>query len=275
MTKTDPIRPAVTIINEAGESDIVLLCEHASNFIPAEFRRLGLPPEDLTRHIAWDIGVADLSRLLSARLDAPLFLAGYSRLLIDCNRPLGVPTSIPEVSETTVIPGNLGLDQAARDGRAQRFYWPFQRAVAAHLDDRQTRGRRTVVIGVHSFTPVFKGIARPWHAGVLYRESAELGEALLSALVEPELVLAANQPYQITDVTDYTVPAHGEARRLEAVLLEIRQDLLADEPGITLWAERLAAALATVVRRPVRADRSREQAVPFTADNMDAGLAID
>ena len=238
---------AVTAVNERGKSPIVLLCEHALNHIPAEFRQLGLPEYELKRHIAWDIGVASLSRRLSASLDAPLFLAGYSRLLIDCNRPLGAPTSIPEISETTVIPGNIGLDGAAREARAERFYWPFQRAVSAHLDGRREQSRPAIVVGVHSFTPVFKSIARPWHAGVLFRKSVRLGRALVEALSAPGLVVAANQPYQIGDLTDNTVPVHGEARGLEAILLEIRQDLLSDEAGIAMWANQLAAGLPKAV----------------------------
>lgn len=249
MPVHQPNPPAVTTINEAGTSPLVLLCEHASNLIPAEFNQLGLADAELTRHIAWDIGVASLSRTLSARLDAPLFLAGYSRLLIDCNRPIGAPTSIPEISETTVVPGNLGLPDAARRARAERFYWPFQRAVSAHLDARRAQGRPAIVIGVHSFTPTFKGIARPWHGGVLYRHSARLGEALLAALAEPDLTIAANQPYQIGDLSDHTVPVHGEARGLDAVLIEIRQDLLADGIGIARWADRLAAALPKAITR--------------------------
>ena len=239
---------AVTAVNAAGASLFVLLCEHASNFIPAEYEGLGLPQAELNRHIAWDIGVAELSRQLSGRLDAPLFLAGYSRLLIDCNRPIGAPTSIPEISELTVIPGNAGLSETARRQRAARFFLPFQHAVAAHLDARQAQARPTIVIGVHSFTPVFKGIARPWHAGVLFRQSRELGEAILAALQAPGLVLAANQPYQIGALTDHSVPVHGEARGLDAVLLEIRQDLLADAAGIAVWAERVAAALGKVAK---------------------------
>jgi predicted N-formylglutamate amidohydrolase len=254
-------RPAVTAVNEAGASPIVLLCEHASNAIPVEFDQLGLPSHDLRRHIAWDIGVADLCRLLSTALDAALFLAGYSRLLIDCNRPIGVPTSIPEVSETTTIPGNLGLTDRQRQERADRFYWPFQRAVMAHLDQRQNEGRPTLVIGVHSFTPVFKGVARAWQAGVLFEpdiyvgaEKRVLGSELLAALNErnPDLHIAANQPYQIRDVSDYTVPVHGRARGLAACLIEIRQDLLADPAGIESWTARLIPALKDVSQRPRR-----------------------
>jgi predicted N-formylglutamate amidohydrolase len=253
------VPPAVTVLNDAGSSPVVLLCEHASNHIPAEFDQLGLPTTELTRHIAWDIGVAELARQLSAALDAPLFLAGYSRLLIDSNRPIGAPTSIPEISELTVIPGNAGLSAAQRDERAERFYWPFQDAVAAHLDRRQQEGRPTLVIGVHSFTPVFKGVRRPMHGGILFEphvsigaEEFVLGAALLAAVQAPELLMEANQPYQISNISDYTVPVHGRARGLPTCLIEIRQDLLADAAGIASWAERLIPALQSVSQQTQR-----------------------
>lgn len=239
--------PAVTAVNEAGRSPFVLLCEHASRFIPARYSKLGLPDNELTRHIAWDIGAEGIARGLSAALDAPLFLSGYSRLLIDCNRPIGVPTSIPEVSETTAIPGNVGIDATEREQRADLFYWPFQRAVRAHLDERQASNRPTVIFGVHTFTPVFKGFERPWHAGVLYRRSEVFGERLLTLLAEPGLVLAANEPYVIEDDHDHTVPVHGEARGLDAVLIEVRQDLVAEAAGQAAWAGRLARALTALV----------------------------
>ncbi len=252
-------RAAVTTVNETGASTIVLLCEHASNYIPPEFDGLGLSALDLMRHIAWDIGVADLSRQLCAALDAPLFLAGYSRLLIDCNRPIGVPTSIPAISETTTIPGNLELTAQQRQSRAERFWHPFQTAVAAHLDARQAAKRPTLVIGVHSFTPVFKGFVRPWQAGVLYEPHIQagdpqrvLGAELLAALQGVDIAIEANQPYQISDSSDHTVPVHGRARGLPACLIEIRQDLLADAAGIESWANRLIPALVKISRPLIR-----------------------
>lgn len=235
--------PAAETVNPDGKSPYVLLCEHASNHIPARYRQLGLDDSELTRHIAWDIGVAPIARALSEALDAPLILSGYSRLLIDCNRPVGVPTSIPEVSETTRIPGNESLDAEERQRRADDFYWPFQRAVAELLDRRQAAGKRCIVFGVHSFTPVFKGIKRPWHAGILYRKSKAYGDALVAALQEPGLNVVANEPYRIDDESDQTVPVHGEARGLDAVLIEIRQDLIADDAGQASWGKRLAPAL--------------------------------
>jgi len=235
---------AVEALNEHGHSDIVLLCEHASNHMPAEYRQLGLDASHLQRHIAWDIGAAEVTRLLSARLDAPAFLSGYSRLLIDLNRPLGTPGSIPVLSEDTGIPGNVGIDAAERDRRAKVMFSPFHDRVAAHLDRRVAEGRPTRIVTIHSFTPVFLGVARPWHAGVLHEHAAGLAEAILSGLrADAALNVAANVPYVISRDADYAVPIHGDDRGIPAVLIEIRQDLLANRAGIEEWADRLAAAL--------------------------------
>ncbi len=176
--------PAVETLNEDGASDIVLLCEHASNHIPAEYGGLGLPAHELRRHIAWDIGAAGVTRLLSRALDAPAFLSGYSRLLIDVNRPPGATSSIPERSEATDIPGNIGIDAAERARRESVMFTPFHDKVVAHLDRRAQARRPTRLVTIHSFTPVFLGEARPWHAGVLYDAAQDFGEAILSSLRE-------------------------------------------------------------------------------------------
>ncbi len=240
---TDAPPPAVEVVNPQGGSDFVLLCEHASNYIPPDYGGLGLGEADLARHIAWDIGAAAVARRLANSIDAPLLLSGYSRLLIDCNRPLGTPSSIPEISETTIIPGNAGIGPQDRQRRAELFHAPFQKAVTAHLDWRKASGRTAVVVGIHSFTPVFKGFVRPWHAGVLFRKSREFAVALLARLQAPGLITVANEPYRIDDESDYTVPVHGEARGLEAVLIEIRQDLISTDGGTSQWSDKLAAAL--------------------------------
>ncbi|CCV06341.1 N-formylglutamate amidohydrolase [Mesorhizobium metallidurans STM 2683] len=235
---------AVQILNEGGGSDIVLLCEHASNHMPAEYRQLGLDASDLQRHIAWDIGAAEVTRLLSARLDAPALLSGYSRLLIDLNRPLGTSGSIPVLSEDTEIPGNVGLDEVERERRAAIMFTPFHDRVAAHLDRRTKDGRPTLIATIHSFTPVFLGVARPWHAGVLYDRAGDFGETILAGLRrDGTLNVAANVPYVISRDADYAVPIHGDDRGIPAVLIEIRQDLLASRSGIESWVDRLAAAL--------------------------------
>ena len=246
MTGGDPA--AATAENAHGPSPYVLLCEHASNFIPARYGGLGLDEAELGRHIAWDIGAAALARLLSRRLDAPLFLSGYSRLLIDCNRPLGTATSIPERSEDTIVPGNAGLSEGERSWRAGAYFEPFRRVVAAELDRRAALAIPTILVGVHSFTPVFQGVARPWHAGVLYAGAAGFGQALVGRLAEDaELVVGDNEPYRIEPEHDYTVPVHGDGRGVPAALLEVRQDLLETVGGIAGWAERVGAVLGGVV----------------------------
>lgn len=237
----------MTAVNEAGASPVVLVCEHASNHIPPGYHGLGLPPAELERHIAWDIGAADLARRLAALLDAPLFLSGYSRLLIDCNRPLGSPTSIPTRSEDTVIPGNIGLDAEEVARRQADWFTPFQDCVARHLDARVAASWPTMIVGVHSFTPVFQGVPRPWQAGVLYAQATQLGTGLIAQLrAQGDLTVGDNQPYSIETEHDYTVPVHGDARGIPAVLIEVRQDLLATPSDIAGWATRLANALRAV-----------------------------
>jgi predicted N-formylglutamate amidohydrolase len=250
MTDSDPL--AVTLVNEAGRSPVVLLCEHASNFIPARYARLGLTEADLERHIAYDIGAAAVARHLAARLDAPLLLSGYSRLLIDCNRSLDAPTSIPVRSEDTEIPGNIGLTAAEREERDALFFRPFRERAAALLEARLRAGQPIVLIGMHSFTPVFHGIARPWHAGVLWRRARRLAEALLAGLrADPALVVGDNEPYRVTLTGDYTVPWLGEARGIPTALFEVRQDLIADASGAAAWGERLAGVLAPIAADPL------------------------
>jgi predicted N-formylglutamate amidohydrolase len=236
--------PAVEVLNERGGSDIVLLCEHASNHMPAEYGRLGLDARHLERHIAWDIGAAEVTRRLSEHLDAPAFLSGYSRLLIDLNRPVGVPGSIPVRSEDTDIPGNAGIDDAERNRRARLMFQPFHDRVAAHLDRRTAEGRPTLIVTVHSFTPIFLGVARKWHAGVLFDRARGLAAHILNGLRrDPAIVADFNVPYVISRDGDYAVPIHGDDRGIPAVLIEIRQDLIADESGVAEWTGRLAAVL--------------------------------
>jgi predicted N-formylglutamate amidohydrolase len=237
--------PAVTVVNEDGQSPLVLLCEHASNHIPPRYAGLGLPPAALARHIAYDIGAAEVARHLAARLDAVLVLSGYSRLLIDCNRPLDAPSSIPAVSEATVIPGNRDLSPAERAERDRLYFAPFRARAAALLESRLAAGRPTALIGIHSFTPVFLGVRRPWHVGVLYRHAHRLAAALRQGFTaDPALIVGVNEPYRVTAEGDYTVPWLGEARGIATALIELRQDLIGAPPGAAAWAERLAAMLA-------------------------------
>jgi predicted N-formylglutamate amidohydrolase len=235
---------AVETVNPSGASEIVLICEHASNHMPAEYRGLGVSPTDLQRHIAWDVGAAEVARALAGMLDAPAFLGTYSRLLIDLNRPFHSPTSIPARSEATDIPGNLDLGQDEVERRRRLLFTPFHDRVASYLDRRRAAGRTTRIVTIHSFTPVFLGVARPWHAGILFDRSHDYAEAVIEGLARGSgLNVAANQPYTVDRDGDYAIPVHGTDRDLPAILVEIRNDLISDPAGIAEWVGRLAPVL--------------------------------
>lgn len=235
--------PPYGVINPDGASDVLLLCEHALPRIPRRLAHLGLPKSERMRHIGWDVGALALARDLSARLDAALFHTSYSRLVVDCNRPLDNASLIPETSEMTAIPGNHDLSAAERAERLETLFDPFHSAVSRRLDLRAAVGKPTFVVGVHSYTPVYKGVPRPWHAGVLYAGAIGFADRLVRALAqETGLVIGDNQPYRI-DHDDYTVPVHGDARGLPALLIEVRHDLIASARGVAEWAERLEFCL--------------------------------
>ena len=241
----DPGEPdPVVVDNEVGSSVFLLTCDHAGRAFPRRLGRLGLPEAETLRHIAWDIGIGAVGQCLSELLDAPCVRQTYSRLVIDCNRDPAVPSSIPEISEYTEIAGNLGLTEAARRARIDGVFQPYHRRIAALLDRRAAAGCDTALVALHSFTPVFKGVGRPWHAAVLFNRDARLAHALAQLLrAEPGLVIGENEPYAVSDLTDYTVPVHGERRGLLHVEIEIRQDLIAEPHGQAAWAERLARLL--------------------------------
>lgn len=239
---SDP--PAFEIVNPEGAAPILIVCDHAGRAIPAALGRLGLDEAALARHIAWDIGIAGVSRRLADRLDAFLILQTYSRLVIDCNRSPEVDSSICVMSERTEIPGNRELSPAERASRIAEIFEPYHRRIVAELDRRRAEGRPTVLIAMHSFTPVFKGVARPWHIGVLYNRDPGFAHILRDLLkAEGDLAVGDNEPYFISDESDYGIPVHGERRGIPHVELEIRQDLIADALGQEAWAERLSRLL--------------------------------
>jgi predicted N-formylglutamate amidohydrolase len=238
------------VLRADAASPFLLACEHAGARIPRRLGDLGLPASDLTRHIAWDIGAGAVSCLLGEALGATTTLQTYSRLVIDCNRSPEVASSIVEVSEDTPIPGNIGLGAAERQARLGEIFTPYHDRLAALLDARAGDGRPTLLIAMHSFTPVYRGEQRRWHAGVLYNRDHRLARPLLDLLrAEGDLIVGDNEPYSVADLTDYTVPVHGERRGLPHVELEIRQDLIADTAGQRAWAMRLARLLPEAARR--------------------------
>ncbi len=239
--------PLYTVHNPHGRSPFVLLADHAGQRVPAALRELGLPQHELDRHIGWDIGIAGTTGELARQLDAWAIEQTYSRLLIDCNRPLASPTLIPEVSDGTVIPGNAALTAAQRQQRIDAIHAPYHARIEAELDRRRDAGIPTVLVMMHSFTPEMNGVQRPWQAGVLYHQDTRFAQALLQALrAEGDLVVGDNEPYSVNSSSDYAVPVHGEGRGLVHVELEIRQDLIADAAGQQAWAQRLARIFRTL-----------------------------
>jgi predicted N-formylglutamate amidohydrolase len=239
--------PPVHEHNELGRSPFLLTCDHYGRLFPRVLGDLGLPESELARHIAWDIGVAGVADLLSKALDAHLIAQRYSRLVIDCNRPPQSPNSIPRISEATLIPGNEGLTRAAAEARRANVFDPYHRRIGEAIEHRMQAGFPTVLVSLHSFTPVYAGIARPWHVGTLYHRDTRLPPLLLAALrAQGDLVVGDNEPYAVSDETDYTIPVHGEARGLMNTGIEIRQDLIADIAGQRQWADRLANVLGAI-----------------------------
>lgn len=237
--------PPFAVANPNGRAPVVLVCDHASNAIPAALGQLGLGPAELAQHIAWDIGAARVARLLAARLDAPAVLAGFSRLVIDCNRSPGDPTSIAEVSDGIFIPGNRNLDDAAAEVRLNEVFWPYHHAITRMLTHRwrHGHGHAPALIAIHSFTPVMNGFRRPWQLGVLWNRDPRLAGLLIARFrVDPELCVGDNEPYSGREV-GFTMDAHGGAAGLPHVEVEIRQDLIADDAGVERWATVVGDAL--------------------------------
>jgi predicted N-formylglutamate amidohydrolase len=248
--------PPFTVEHADGTSPFFLTADHAGRLLPRRLGDLGVSAAELQRHIAWDIGIAGVSSRLADRLDAFLILQSYSRLVIDCNRSPEVDSSICVQSERTEIPGNRELSPAERALRIAAIFEPYHRRIVAELDRRRAERRPTVLIAMHSFTPVFKGVARPWHIGVLYNRDPGFAHILRDLLeAEGDLAVGDNEPYFISDESDYGIPVHGERRGLPHVELEIRQDLIAEPAGQQAWADRLARLLPQAYDRLRSASR--------------------
>jgi predicted N-formylglutamate amidohydrolase len=232
-----------------GRSDFIIVADHAGARIPRRLANLGLPDTELKRHIAWDIGALSVARRVAEAIDAPLVAQNYSRLVIDCNRDPKVATSIPLISELREIPGNIGLNEQQITARRTAIFEPYHRRIRELLDRRQALGRRAILVAQHTMTDVYKGERRRMHAAVLYNRDRRFAAAVLKMLRrEQHLIIADNEPYFVSDETDYTIPHHAEARSLPHVELEIRQDLVADEAGQAEWAQRLVRVLKDAQR---------------------------
>lgn len=249
MSETSAIRvdpsAAVAVSNAYGTSPYVLICDHASNHVPAALGTMGLTPADMIRHIAWDPGAIEVSRRMSLALDAALVESRMSRLVIDCNRPLDAPDLVTPMSETTVIPGNQAISDTERAARVAMSWTPFHAALDALLDERLAAGRETRLVSIHSFNPVYRGIARPWHIGIIHDEDIRLAGPMVEGLrAISDAVVGVNEPYSPADRVYYTLERHGRARGLACAMVEIRNDEIRDEAGQCKWADALADVLS-------------------------------
>ena len=244
--------PPFTLFNEAGPTPALLVADHASNAIPAAMDHLGLGPGPLGQHIAYDIGIAWLTRRLSIRLEAPALLHGYSRLLVDPNRPLDDPTSICVISDHVIVPGNRDLSAEGRAQRAASFFHPYHAAVEAQIVGILRSGRVPALISLHSFTPEMRGRPRPWHVGILWDDvDGRIAVPLIDGLAaDRSLCVGDNEPYTGRERHGYTVETHAMARGLANVLVEVRQDLITRREDAEAWADRLADCLSQILADP-------------------------
>ena len=243
--------PAPVAVERAGGAcPMLLIADHAGNLVPRSLRQMGLPQDELDRHIGIDIGILGVSRKLSERLDAMLIHQRYSRLVIDCNRHPQHESAFAAVSDQTRVPGNAGLTVADAARRITEIFMPYHVAIARELDQRRDSNRPMALIAMHSFTPCHKVLsaARPWPVAVLFNRETRIAHRLIDALrQEAGLNVGVNEPYKVDDESDYAVPVHGEQRGIPVVEIEIRQDLIGIEQDQQTWADLLAPILNRVV----------------------------
>jgi predicted N-formylglutamate amidohydrolase len=263
---SDPLAPGepgpYDIVNPEGDRPVVLICDHATRFIPRALANLGLDEAQLARHIAWDIGIADVTRDLARRLGAPAVLSHFSRLIVDPNRNPDDPTLIPQISDGAVIPGNRGLTPADREARLARFFRPYHDAVDRLIDQRMARGPAPAIISMHSFTPVMKGVERPWPICALWNRDPRLPLPFMAKLRAQGILVGDNEPYSGREEHGHSLHVHAEPRGLASLLIEIRQDVIDTHHGAAEWTERLAAVLSEILTDPGIYKSSIDKAEP-------------
>jgi predicted N-formylglutamate amidohydrolase len=260
--------PPVLTVNRGGQSPFVLVCDHASNRIPAEYGDLGLNLIQRLAHIAWDPGALAVACGLATLLDAPLIHSTVSRLVIDGNRDLDAMDLVPRISERTEIPGNARVSDEDRARRIALFHQPFHNAIDAVLAQRAEAGKETVLVTVHSFTPVYKDVQRPWPIGLIHATDQAFTAALRDALLEekPDLNVGWNEPYSALNGVTYTLEHHGDGRGLPATMIEIRHNEILEPHGVSLWASRLARCLTGALRSLGAVAASSRPATVFGAE---------
>jgi predicted N-formylglutamate amidohydrolase len=234
----------VAVERPHGASPVLVICEHASRLLPVHFGTLGLSEEALSSHIAWDPGALAVARGISGALDATLVYQRFSRLIYDCNRPPESPGAMPEKSEVYEIPGNATLSDADKQARTEALYIPFHDAIRALVRDRTAAGQETIIVTVHSFTPVYHGTKRAVEVGILHDKDSRLADKMLAvANVAPQYKVERNEPYGPADGVTHTLVLHGQSNGLRNVMIEVRNDLIADQAGQGVMASYLTRLL--------------------------------
>ncbi|MFK8016050.1 MAG: N-formylglutamate amidohydrolase [Gammaproteobacteria bacterium] len=242
--------PAVTVVNAESRAPLVLVCDHASPAVPRALADLGLGDDELSRHIALDIGADAVTRMVAERLGLCAIFCGYSRLVVDVNRYLADPSSFAQVSDGIDIPGNQQLSEHDKGLRVSEIREPYHAAIDTALRARGTDSTSAGVIAIHSFTPHMDGFARPWHVGVLWDQDPRFAKPLLDHFTQhPQMCVGDNQPYSGRHPADYTIDHHGERQGRPCASLEIRQDLLLDNAQQALWARRVADGLEDLLEQ--------------------------
>lgn len=234
----------VAVVNASGKGSVLIVCEHASRRLPERLGTLGLSNEALSSHIAWDPGALAVSEELARLLDAQLIYQRFSRLAYDCNRPPEAPGAMPEVSEIYEIPGNRALRPAERDSRTEGLYLPFHEAVSRAIEARRARGQETVLVTMHSFTPVYMGKQRDVDIGILHDRDSRLADSMLAAASGSNYDIRRNEPYGPVDGVTHTLIKHGLAHDLRNVMIEVRNDHIGNEEGQRVMAALLAELLS-------------------------------
>ncbi|HMB73177.1 MAG TPA: N-formylglutamate amidohydrolase [Gammaproteobacteria bacterium] len=230
-----------------GQSRVLVICDHAANRMPAALASLGVEPQRLQQHIAWDPGALGVARGLAELLDATLVFGRYSRLAADLNRAPEDSSAVPGISDGVLIPGNLGLSAQQRAERIRALHDPYHAYIARHLAAAHRSGIWPVLVSVHSFTPRVSGISRPWQAGVLWDKDSRIAIRLLQDLRQAGVLVGDNEPYSGRHTADYTLDRHAEGNGLAHAALELRQDCIANAGTQYIWAERLAGILRPIL----------------------------
>ncbi|MCZ6880436.1 MAG: N-formylglutamate amidohydrolase [Gammaproteobacteria bacterium] len=241
--------PPFEVLNAGSAAKIIVVCDHAGNRIPRSLNNLGLDEFSMRRHIAWDIGAADVARFLAPCLGAPTLLTNYSRLVVDCNRRLDDATAFRALSDGDDVPGNHLLTATEKQRRADAIYWPYHQAIASQVDRLCHEDFAPALISIHSFTPFFDNSHRPWEIGILWDNDPRIAVPLMKNLQDKGLIVGDNEPYSGRHPHDFTVDYHGEKRGLPHASIEIRQDLLSDAQARRRWATTLADCLQPILEQ--------------------------